>query len=34
MKEHLQDLLVADTPKEANARELGISKQTLYAWLS
>jgi hypothetical protein len=34
MKERLQDLLAADTPKEAIARELGISKQTLYDWLA
>ncbi len=33
VKERLQELLARQVPKEHIARELGISKQTLYAWL-
>jgi transposase-like protein len=33
VKERLQDRLAAGAPKEAIARELGISKVTLYAWI-
>jgi DNA invertase Pin-like site-specific DNA recombinase len=34
VKQRLQDRLAAGVSKEAIARELGISKVTLYAWLS
>jgi len=33
VKERLQDLLAADTPIEHIAREWGLSKVTVYAWI-
>ena len=33
VKERIQDRLAAGDSKEALARELGVSKVTLYAWL-
>ncbi len=34
VKERLQEMVAADTPKEHIARTLDISKQTLYTWLA
>jgi transposase-like protein len=34
VKERLQDLLAAGTPKDTIAQQMGVSRQTLYTWLS
>jgi transposase-like protein len=34
VKERLQDLLAAGTSKDTIAQQMGVSRQTLYAWLA